>query len=204
VRRGVLGLLGAILLLTACGGGDDDDAGGERERSDGGSEESSTTAGGNGSTTSTVAVQGPEEWVEVASDINQRDHELLLDPDLDRITDVYSPECPCIEEERTTVQSLIDNGWHMEGEPPTVLAVQHQSTEDVPLPDSDQTVRFVTLVVMRVANALQAIDAQGDVAQEYAPEETEPTCVTMSLRLDADDVYRVTDERPIECPTDWE
>lgn len=168
------------LLIASCGGDDDNDASPERS--------TPTTA----ETTTTEPAVGPEEWVEVARDLYQRNLDLLADPDPDRVSDLYAETCECWDASVSIVEALANDGHHVEGQPTSVLFVNHEQTDET---------GFVTLTVRLQANPLREVDANGELVEEY-PSPAEPGCVSLTLLPDGpDDAYRIHNELPLTgCP----
>jgi hypothetical protein len=173
--------LAAVLAGVSCGGDDDQD---EAEPPD--ATPSSTT-------TTTSPAEGPAEWVEVAQDIYDRDFALLQDPDPAAVADLYAETCDCWADINTTVEFLVAEGEHVEGSPARVVSVAVEQVDDV----ND----FVDLTVQIQAEPQQRVDQDGTVVQEV-PAQTEPSCVSLTLRPDGpDDAYRVHTQLALtDCP----
>lgn len=179
------------LALAACGG--DDDTGDE-------SAESTTTTGSDDptttsseSTTTTVETSGDAEWVEVARGLYTRYADLLANPDPDRVSDLYAETCTCWEEFFGTVEFLAAEGDHIEGQPTSVLHVQHENT--------DPATGLVDLTVKGQAGELRRVNGHGSLVEEYPAEES-PGCTSFSIKADGPGgAYRIYSETPLTgCP----
>ena len=172
-------------LVVACGGDDDaDDA------------TPTTTTSAPPATTTTTApapAAGPEEWVEVVRDLYARTADLLADPNPDAVSSVFAESCPCYDVRLGNVEEIADAGWHIEGEPTTVLGVG--------LPATQPAGGFVRLTVRRQFQSDQVVDAAGEVVQEI-PAADGPSCDSLLLLADgAGGAYRVHDEFGLTgCP----
>jgi hypothetical protein len=177
-------ILLAVTSAASCGGSDDD---GESSATT-----ETTTDGSTATTATTVAAEGPPEWVEVARDLMQRSFELRQDPDLDRLADLYAEGCDCWEQERETIQFLIDNGEHIEGRPAEVLFVRHELT--------DEETGLVNITVQARTSPMQRVDADGQVVQEIPAED--PSCVAYAILDDGPGgAWRIYSETGLpDCP----
>jgi hypothetical protein len=177
----------AILATTAACGDDDDGGGGDGEQA----QQSTTTE----STTTTIAAEGPAEWVEVAQDLENREAQLLADPDPDRVRELYAEECPCYPDLLAEIQTFVDNGTHVEGEPYRVVWVRHENTAQ------DGAVR---LSVKIVTTRISIVDENGQVLDESTDDEVGvERCVSTLVRQDgANASYRIHDSSQLQgCPT---
>lgn len=167
------------LIAAGCGG---DDGGGETSGT-------TTTAGDESTatstalTTTTVATRGDDEWVDVARGFYEGNFAQLADPDPARVTDLYAETCPCLGPQQDTVDFLASRGEHVEGQPASVLFVEHEQ--------SDATTGLVDLTVKVLANPLRRVSADGTVVEEF-PTDDSPSCHSLSLRPDGPSgAYRV-------------
>lgn len=144
-------------------------------------------------TETTQPADGPEEWVEVAQDVYDRDFALLREPDPEKVKDLYAETCNCWEDRHGTVEFLATEGEHVEGEPAQVVLVK--------LEQHDETTGFVDLTIKVQAKAQRRVNAAGDVVQEI-PAQADPTCVSTTLRPDGvADAYRVHTQLSLTgCP----
>lgn len=177
----VVGAFVLVATFAACSSDDD---------SDDADEPTTTTSS---TTTTTQPAEGPAEWLEVAQDIYDRDFALLQDPDPEKVKELYAETCNCWEDRHGTVEFLATEGEHVEGEAARVLSVE--------LEQSDEVNDFVDLTIKVQAKAQRRVDADGDIAQEI-PAQTEPTCVSTTVRPDGTDgAYRVHTQLALTgCP----
>lgn len=200
VVRGALPIVLVLApLAAACGG--DDGGGDARAGRDGGSsttrEEPAASASPSDATTA-VPAQGPEQWVTVVREVQQRWYEVLQDPDPATVDEVYVRTCECWTMKFDTVQRLASQGWHAEGQPTDVLAVREESLDER---DNVSTVTLTTQVRQR---HLRVLDGDGQTVDEFFSDEP-VSCVSLGLRSDADAPYRITHELPLaDCPDGWE
>lgn len=143
-RRAAVQTLGALLVVaTVTVGCSDDD-----------SDESATTTSSSTSTSTTVStstseqppssdsstpttgrvdtsgVEGPADWVPIVVDVYDRIHQLDTDPDPARVTEVYSENFEGLADERETIQFLVDEGLHAEGQPPRIIRIEGPTEEE--------------------------------------------------------------------------
>lgn len=140
-------------LAGACSDDDDEAAPTTTRRST--TTASSTTTSSPTTRVDTAGVEGPAEWVPVVAELYQRMHDLKTDPDVARVASVFSENCPCFADERETVQYLVDQGLHLEGDAPRLLRVEV----------ADQRPGRVRLTVTSQAQDGRLVDANGNVAQ---------------------------------------
>lgn len=176
------------VVLAACGG--DDDAASESTTT---TEVDEPTTTSSESTTTTVETTGDAQWVDVARGLYSRYAELLASPDPDRVSDLYAETCTCWEEFFGTVEFLAAEGDHIEGQPTSVLHVQHENT--------DSATGLIDLTVRGQANELRRVDGDGSVVEEY-PADEEPGCTSFSIKADGPGgAYRIYSETPLSgCP----
>ena len=177
--RWVPALVLAVLLgATACGGSDE-----EADSPDSTEEPSApTTAPTGDATTTTVAAEGPAEWVAVAQDLYERDFQLRAEPDPERVADLYAETCDCWDEQLSTVEFLVDNGEHFEGQAADVVYVEHEMT--------DPETGLVNLTVQGRTNPLRRVSSDGDVVQEIPADQL--SCVAYAVLADGPDgAYRI-------------
>lgn len=147
----------ALTLLVGSGCSDDDnEAASTTTRPPTTTTSSSTTTTASSTTVDTAGIEGPAEWVPVVADLYQRMHDLKAHPDLARVATVFSENCPCYADERETVQFLVDEGLHLEGQPTQVLRVEV----------ADERPGRVRLTVTSQAHDGRLVRADGTVAQE--------------------------------------
>lgn len=156
------------IALSACGSGD---GGGDDEQAS----RPSTTDEGTSTTsaeraTTTVAAQGPAEWVEVARDVEERRMALAREPNPEAIATLYSEDCSCWAAETDPIRQLAELGHHLEGEPRTVLAVWHWGTDQH---------GFEDVTVKLLAHPLREVDAEGTLVQELSVS-GDPICIAFT------------------------
>jgi hypothetical protein len=178
-------LAAALLLGTSCSSDDDDDSAATT------TERSPSTAAD--STTTAVTTEGPDEWVNVVVDLYERYLEVLQNPDVDGLKQVYAESCPCWQAQLDTVEFLADEGDHIEGHPISVLFVKHELTDPTGV---------VELTIKSQTPAWNRVDSSGEVAQEL-PADPEPSCVALSVYPDGPDgAYRIHNQVALTaCPS---
>jgi hypothetical protein len=175
----------ALLLLAACGSDDDDDDASATTQP----EETTTIE----ATSTTVAAEGPEEWVDVTRDLNERYFDLLQNPDPGRVAEVYAETCECWQQNYDTIKVLADGGEHIEGAPVAVTFVK--------LEQQDPATEAVDLTVRELMTGpWQRVDENGAVVQELPADE--PGCSALTLFPDGPDgTYRIHSQVALTgCP----
>lgn len=185
-RRATWALIGAGLLLlgAACGGDDDDDSANTTQP-----EPVTTTE----STPTTIAAEGPEEWIEVVRDLNERYFDLLQNPDPTKVAEVYAETCPCYEQNHNTVTVLADGDEHIEGAPVSVSFVN--------LERNDPVTGAVDLTVKQIMpTPWTRVDANGEMVQELPV--VDPSCTALTLFADGPNgAYRIHSQTGLTgCP----
>jgi hypothetical protein len=188
-RTGTPAVMAAALSLLVSGCGDD---GGDGESRSTTTEEATTTS--TQPTTMAGPAEGPAEWVGVVRDIDRRIDALYADPDPGGVGDAIAETCACWQTQFDNVKEMADVGWRLEGEPTTVLIVEHEST--------DARTGAVRLTVTRRFHPYRVFDENDELVQEVSVVSPEVSCVSWLVLPDGPGgVYRVHDELELAgCP----
>lgn len=137
--------------------------------------------------------EGPEEWVDVVRDLEEREFALIHDPDPDRVADLYTEDCACYEGKVETARFLVERGEHFEGRPRLVLAVREDSAEG----------GSVQLTVQVRSQPVRRVDADGALVEDLVTDPDESTCLALDLVEDDDGTYRIAGTEGAPCPPEW-